>query len=183
MAGKALDEDRILTDKQLLFCFYYVDTLNQTKAAIMAGYAEKSARICASQNMKNANIRAKIEQLFKENNISKDEITNILIKLAKTDISDYTEEMILPSGEKKLFVNVERMKKEGKGFLIKGVKNTQSGQTIEFDDRLRALEILAKVQGMFNENKPTEVNVSVQVDGLENLLSKVYGSNGTDSDD
>lgn len=182
MAG-TLDEDGILTDKQLLFCVYYVDTLNQTKAAIMAGYSERTASLIGKENIRKPHIRAKIDQLFKENNISKDEITNILIKLAKTDISDYTEELTLPSGEKKLFVNVEKMKKEGKGFLIKGVKNTQSGQTIEFDDRLRALEILAKVQGMFNDNKPTEVNVNVQVDGLENLLSKVYGSDDSDSND
>jgi phage terminase small subunit len=183
MAGRALDEDHILTDKQLLFCVYYVDTLNQTKAAIMAGYSERTARTSAVANMKNPNIRAKIEQLFKENNISKDEITNILIKLAKTDISDYTEEVTSPSGEVKTFVNVKKMKKEGKGFLIKGVKNTTAGQTIEFDDRLRALEILAKVQGLFNDNKPQDINVSVQVDGLENLLTKVYGRHDPDSDD
>lgn len=181
MAGKIPNGN--LNDRQLKFCEYYVDTLNQTKAAIMAGYSEKSARIMASTNMKKDNIRAKIDQLFAESNISRDEITNILVKLAKTDISDYTEETKLASGEVKTFVNIEKMKAEGKGFLIKGVKNTQSGQTIEFDDRLRAVEILAKVMGLFNDTKPQDINVNVQVDGLENLLTKVYGSHDPDSDD
>lgn len=51
-------------------------------------------------------------------------------------------------------------------------------------NRIRALELLGKYHLLFTENdKPTEVNVNVQVNGLENILSKVYGIDGTDSDD
>jgi len=180
MAGRALD--RKLTDKQSLFCEFYVDTLNQTKAAELAGYSKVSARSSGNDNMKKPEIRAKIEQLFREKNISKDEVTNILIKLAKTDISDYTEQVTLPNGDIKQYVNIEKIKKEGKGFLIKGIKHTNSGTTIEFDDRIRAIEILARVMGLYKD-APTEINMNVQVSGLEDLLSTVYGGKNDNNGD
>ena len=183
MSGKgALDKDRKMTDKQKLFCIYYVDTLNQTKAAELAGYSKRSARQSGTDCMKNPAIRAEIEQLFRETTISRDEVTSILTKLAKTDISDYTDQYTMKNGEVRQYVDIEKMKREGKGFLIKGIKQTNNGTTIEFDDRLRAVEILSKVQG-FMDDKPQDVNVNVQVEGLQDLLRKVYGSDDNNSDD
>ena len=52
-----------LTDKETRFCYEYVLHLNATKAAINAGYSEKTARNIGSQNLAKLHIQNKINQL------------------------------------------------------------------------------------------------------------------------
>ena len=40
-----------MSEKQKAFCDFYVETLNQTEAAILAGYSKKTARTTGSENM------------------------------------------------------------------------------------------------------------------------------------
>lgn len=62
---------------------------------------------------------------------------------------------------------------DGKGHLIKGVKETQFGRNIEFYDAQSALGLLAKHHGLLNERNEHsgEVTVRVVYDGK--------GNNGT----
>ena len=50
------EKDKPLTNKQRRFCEEYVIDWNGTRAAIAAGYSEKSAREQASQNLTKLNI-------------------------------------------------------------------------------------------------------------------------------
>ena len=52
-----------LTDKQKTFCEEYLIDLNATKAAIRAGYSEKTAAAIASQNLIKLNISEYIAEL------------------------------------------------------------------------------------------------------------------------
>ena len=52
-----------LTAKEEKFCYEYVLHLNATKAAILAGYSEKTARNIGSQNLAKLNIQKKIKSL------------------------------------------------------------------------------------------------------------------------
>jgi phage terminase small subunit len=56
-------EDKELTPKEERFCYEYVLHLNATKAAINAGYSEKSARSKGCQLLTKVNIQNKIKRL------------------------------------------------------------------------------------------------------------------------
>jgi len=61
-------ENKKLTGKEERFCQEYVMWLNATKAAVNAGYSEKSARMAGSRLMTNDNIKKRIEHL--KNNLA-----------------------------------------------------------------------------------------------------------------
>lgn len=74
-----------LTPKQERFCQEYLIDLNATQAAIRAGYAEKTARNIACENLTKPNIQEYIQKLQegikKRNQISVDEIMQDLIEV------------------------------------------------------------------------------------------------------
>lgn len=61
-----------LSTKQRLFCEFYVahglgdSKFNATKAAVEAGYSEKSARVIAAENLSKPAIQQEIQRLIKE---------------------------------------------------------------------------------------------------------------------
>ena len=50
-----------MSEKQKVFCDFYVETLNQTEAAILAGYSKKTARTTGSENMTKPYIKEYID--------------------------------------------------------------------------------------------------------------------------
>lgn len=67
-----------LNQKQLTFCEEYIKTNNATKAAIAAGYSEKTARIKGSQLLTKVNIsdyvKARLDEINREQIASTDEV-------------------------------------------------------------------------------------------------------------
>jgi phage terminase small subunit len=61
--GTTLDRDRELTPREERFCYEYVLYLNATKAAILAGYSENSARQLAARLLSKVNIQNRIGYL------------------------------------------------------------------------------------------------------------------------
>lgn len=55
-----------LNPKQIAFCHEYLKDFNGTKAAIRAGYSEKSAKSTASVTLTNPNVQKMISHLSKE---------------------------------------------------------------------------------------------------------------------
>lgn len=78
-----------LTHKQIMFCQEYIVDLNATKAAIRAGYSEKTARSIASENLTKPDICAKIQQ-YMDLRSERLEITadRVLSELSKIGFSD-----------------------------------------------------------------------------------------------
>jgi phage terminase small subunit len=58
-----MEEMAKLTDKQEKFCYEYVLHLNATKAAINAGYSEKTAFIIGSENLRKPYIKERIRYM------------------------------------------------------------------------------------------------------------------------
>lgn len=58
--------DSKLTDKQIAFCIEYIKDWNATRAAIAAGYSEKTARNIASENLAKPYIADYIEEIQKD---------------------------------------------------------------------------------------------------------------------
>ena len=58
-----IKQEVALTDKQEKFCYEYVLHLNATKAAINAGYSEKTAYSIGNENLKKPEIQARIAHM------------------------------------------------------------------------------------------------------------------------
>lgn len=128
-----------LSKKQELFAVEYVRLKgNGAQAAIAAGYAEKNARITASKNLTNANIKKRIEELTKKADAEKiadaKEVLQLLTEIVRGEMS---EEVVAlnPQGEE---------------------SRTNRKPTIK--DRSKALEILSRCLGMTLPE--TQVNVT-----------------------
>jgi len=80
-----------LTEKQKKFCREYIYDWNGTRAAIAAGYSEKTAAITAHENIRKPNIQQYIkeiqEDLEKEAGISRLKVLNEYAKIAFTTIA------------------------------------------------------------------------------------------------
>lgn len=79
-----------LTDKQARFCEEYLIDLNATRAAIRAGYSEKTAREQAAQNLSKLNIQEKIAELkaerAKRTEMTQDSVIQELAAVARAEI-------------------------------------------------------------------------------------------------
>lgn len=180
-----------LNDKQRAFCREYIIDFNQTQAAIRAGYAKKSANVTSSRLLTNANIQQEISRLVKERadrtDITADRVVEQLARIAFMDIKTIVdwgvEERNVDDGVEFKEINgkTEAFKKYRKepyeyvrpknpaevdGTLIQAVKMGKHGFIIEIPDRMRALEMLAKHTGVFDDRPQTTVDVGSYVKAL-----------------
>ena len=60
---KTSSKKKRLTEKQKLFCLYYIKSYNATMSAIKAGYAKESAHVEGSRLIRNVKVAAEIRRL------------------------------------------------------------------------------------------------------------------------
>ncbi|MGL4865944.1 MAG: terminase small subunit [Cetobacterium sp.] len=155
--------DSELTDKQRLFCIYYMQSFNATQSAIKAGYSRETAKEIGYENLTKPHIKKYLTEL-KEMYTQDDylETKRILERhkqIAFADIKDFTEFKV----EKTLVCHDEetgepiidkifkfRIKDdfEVDGTLIKKIGMGKFGPVIELEDRAKSLELLNKVYGL-----------------------------------
>lgn len=83
--------DREFTDKQALFIQHYVETLHQTKAAILAGYSQKTAYSIGHELLKKPEIRAEVDRLLAEKVMGANEVLIRLAGHARGDMADFAQ--------------------------------------------------------------------------------------------
>lgn len=132
-------EDGGLSEKQRLFCLYYVKYRSQVKAyqkAYECSY--ECARANAHKVWKNKDIQAEIKKLLEEVHedikIDVKDLIQQQIDIARADITDFVD-------IQKGFVT---MREDMDGTLIREIKNTQSGIAIKLYDKQKAIDWLAK---------------------------------------
>lgn len=178
-------ENSELTDKQRLFCLYYVRCFNATKAYQKAYECEyQTAVVNASRLLTKANIKSEIQKLKQEKLnrefLSEDDIFQKYIDIAFADITDFvefgTEEVpvmavygpVKVKNEKtgkeeilKKTVNVARFKSSATvdGTIIGEVKQGRDGATIKLADRMKALEWLADHMDLATEEQKAKIAV------------------------
>lgn len=155
--------DSGLTEKQRLFCIYYMQSFNATKAATKAGYSRETATEQGCRLLRNVKVKEYLTEL-KEMYAQDDylETKRILERhkqIAFADIKDFTEFKV----EKTLVCHDEetgepiidkifqfRIKDdfEVDGTLIKKIGMGKFGPVIELEDRAKSLELLNKVYGL-----------------------------------
>lgn len=144
-------------------CFvqeYMVD-LNQTQAAIRAGYSPLSASQTASEIMAKPNVRARVDELLAERSrrtgINQDRVIRELARIAFVNAPDFidTNTATLRDSasvdDTAVIASVRVKRKEGEDF-------SEIEREIKLADKLKALELLGKHLGMY-QNKPATGDV------------------------
>ena len=137
-----------LSKKQRVFVNEYLQCWNATQAAIKAGYAKNSARMAGHRLVTDDYISSIIKERVEEVVMSADEALKLLSDQARGDLDDC---IVIKDGEPKLDVTL--LKEKGKLHLIKSITPTASGARVELYSSQRALELIAKAQGLFTDVK------------------------------
>lgn len=161
-----------LTEKQQRFVDEYLIDLNATQAAIRAGYSVKTAREQASQNLTKLNIQQAISEKMAERSkrtgVNQDRIVLELAKIAfvnAADVIDSDDATIKAGATADDTAAIQSVKvkviptKEGEGVE----------REIRLNDKLKALELLGKHLGMWNDKLDVNLNIPVVISGEDDL--------------
>ena len=123
-----------MNERQKRFVDFYIQTGNASEAARRAGYSERIANRIGAENLSKPVIRTAIDERLKE--------------LENHRVADTQE-------------NLERLTAIARGEVTKEVV-TNSGRKVtvqpKVNDRIKATELLLKVQGAFREKVDVEVS-------------------------
>lgn len=180
--GRCCRMENKLTEKQEQFCNEYLIDLNATQAAIRAGYKEKTAYSAGQRLLKHVEIQKRIQQLKNERSerteISQDMVLKELAAIGFADATDFVKVVIKPlynsdgepildsSGKQVTIPCVEitetaNLKDEQKK-AIAGIKEGRNGIEVKLNDKTKALELLGRHLGMWNDKQDinlTAVNI------------------------
>lgn len=136
---------------------------NGTQAAIRAGYSPKTAAAAAARLLRNVNIQAEIarrqKDLQRRTEISQDRVVKELARIAFADASDYAcIETLTYENEDGTVSPVQIVSPKDTDTLsddqraaIAGIKQGANGIEIKLHDKIKALELLGRHIGMFND--------------------------------
>ncbi|MBJ8031456.1 terminase small subunit [Bacillus cereus group sp. N21] len=154
---KEILEDEELTEKERLFCLYYVKYFNGTQAAIKSGYAKESAHVQSSRLLRRERVSSYIKELKGElvENVFVEamDVLKEYIKIAFADITNYLNfgqrEVIVKDdegNEKTRIVNFVDLYEADMvdGSIITEVKQGRDGISVKLADKTKALDKLAQ---------------------------------------
>jgi phage terminase small subunit len=186
-------ENEELTEKQRMFCIYYVKSFNATQSAIKANYAPGSAHVEGSRLLRNDKIAKEIRRIKSEMTsdvfIEARDVLEKYIKIAFTDITDYLsfgrKEVMTgytEDGEEELTeVNYLEFKDSSEidGTLISEVKQGKDGVSIKLEDKMKALEKLSQYFDLF----PDKFKRDIESEKLKIAQAKMSGGDDTQEKD
>ena len=161
-----------LTEKQQLFVEEYLIDLNATQAAIRAGYSAKTADQQGSRMLANVKVQQAISvamaERSKRTGINQDRIVLELARIAFVNIDDVVDTetgKILPNASRDDLACIESIKyKES---------DNQFGGSVEREvkvaSKLKALELLGKHLGMWNDKLDVNVTAPIVISGADAL--------------
>lgn len=155
-----------MTDKQRRFCEEYLVDLNATQAAIRAGYKPESAYNTGSENMRKPYIRARIDQGLADQSartgVTADRVIRELAKIAfmkGTDVIDTETGNVRDDAtdDDRACIAAVKVKQ------MNGADFDSMEREIRLCDKVKALELLGKHLGMFEDNINVDVNGAVKI--------------------
>lgn len=163
-----------MTEKQKRFVEEYLIDLNATQAAIRAGYSPKYADREGHKLVENSRVSEAIEKALAERSrrtgINQDRVVQELAKIAFVKITDVVNDdcEILPDADEADLAAIESVK-------VKSIP-TKSGEVgvereVKLSSKLKALELLGKHLGMWNDKLDVNMNVPVIFEGEDNIAN------------
>lgn len=155
-----------LNEKQKRFADEYLIDLNATQAAIRAGYSPRSAAEQASRLLKNAKVRAYIDErmaeLSRRTGVNQERILRELARIAFVNAPDLIN---MADATVREDATVDDMAAIA-SVRVKIIP-TENGQGIEREirlaDKIRALDLLGKRFAMWTERQQIDANFGVQI--------------------
>nr|DAD63554.1 MAG TPA: Terminase small subunit [Caudoviricetes sp.] len=148
----------MLSEKQKRFVSEYIIDLNAKQAAIRAGYSPKTAEVQASRLLSLVKVQTEIakamEDREKRTGITQDRVLAELSAIAFAKATDYVE--IGEDGLVKIKPTAELTDEQKKA--IASIKKGINGIEIKLTDKTKALEMLSRHLGLFND----KLNVNVE---------------------
>lgn len=161
-----------LTEKQKRFVEEYLIDLNATQAAIRAGYKVDNACAMGAENLKKPQIAEVIGKALAERSrrtgINQDRVVQELARIAFVNITDVVNGdcEILSSASEDDLAAIESVK-------VKTIP-TKSGEVgvereVRLSSKLKALELLGKHLGMWNDKIDLNMNVPIIFEGEDEI--------------
>ena len=168
-----------LTDKQRLFCIYYIKYFNATKAYQKAYECDyRTANVNGSRLLVNASIRGEITRMKEERAsglfLSADIVLQKYIDIALADIGDYVEV------DRDGYGVVVKPLDELDTSIIRELSNTENGIKLKLADQMKAMEVLAKYTDLLSDNDKRRLQEAEQKARIAVLESKVPNQNKVD---
>lgn len=152
-----------LTPKQIRFVDEYMVDFNATQAAIRAGYKAKTAHVIGAENLRKPKIAEEIarrqKDLQKRTEVSQDRVVKELARIAFANIADYlhveTQTRTKDDGtevtyQTVMFNETQELSADQRAALAV-VKQSVNGFELKLHDKIKALELLGRHIGMFND--------------------------------
>lgn len=171
-----------LTNKQKKFIDEYLVDLNATQAAIRAGYKEKAAYRTGAENLRKPQIQEEIQKRMQERQqrteVTQDMVVKELAAIAFARATDYVE--IRSNGVcGTVVIKPTTDLSDQQIRAIAGIKEGANGIEIKLNDKEKALELLGRHLGMWNDKIKVdgEVTTNNPFEGLttEELKKLVRG--------
>lgn len=152
-----------LTPKQIRFVDEYLVDFNATQAAIRAGYSKKTAAFIGAENLKKPKIAEEIarrqKDLQRRTEVTQDRVVKELARVAFADASDYVcVETLTYENEDGTVSPIQVVSPKDTDTLsddqraaIASIKQGANGVEVKLCDKIKALELLGRHIGMFND--------------------------------
>lgn len=199
---KRVIQNTDLTDKQQLFCVYYIRCFNATKAyqkAYGCGYTTavtNGPALLGNTRIKEEILRLKQERLNREF-LSESDIFQKYMDIAFADVTDFMEfgnedvDVILDTGEQKtITVSHVNIKNDADvdGTIISEVSKGKDGVKVKLADRMKALQWISDHMDLATEKQKAEIallKAKVQTDDGDEVADDGFldALNGTAAED
>lgn len=160
-----------LTAKQKRFCDEYLIDLNATQAAIRAGYSVKTADVIGYQLLQKTSVQEAIAKAMAERSrrtgVNQDRVVLELAKIAFVKMTD----VVNSNGEIKADASPDDLS------CIESIKYKESDnefggsveREVKIGSKLKALELLGKHLGMWNDKLDVNVTAPIVISGADTL--------------
>lgn len=171
-------DDVKLPPMQDRFVDEWLIDFNGTQAAIRAGYSERSARSIAGRLLTKDNIQAEISRrqrdLQRRTEVSQERVVKELARVAFADATDYvqveTRTVEKNDGTELSYQTVTLTEtaelSADQRAAIASIKQGANGVEIKLHDKIKALELLGRHIGMFNDKLEVRATVENPFAGL-----------------
>lgn len=186
---KEIAENNKLTDKQKLFCIYYIKYFNATKAyqkAYGCSYEVANAEGC--KILVKPSIKAEIQRLkeYKLNKamLSEEDIFQRYLDIAFSDITDFVTfgRKEIEVDEKIIEVNYLDFKESNEidGTIVSEISHGKNGVSIKLHDKMKALQWLADRMDLLPTH--TKIKLENEQKKLDHILNKDKKSDTREED-